>query len=155
MLPENGGATTRGDSVEEIRALMRRWFEECNKGEAAFMAVFDDMHTADIVVQGGGGEETRGVEGFRELCREWLRAFPDLHFTVEDILVDGDRVATRHTWTGTHKGELQGIPPTNKRVMSWEIEIDRVEKGRIAEVWTRYDTLGVMQQLGLSPLGEK
>lgn len=142
-------------SAKEIKTLMHRWFEECNKGKDAFMAVFDELHTADIVIHGGSGEEIRDIKEFKRYCREWLSAFPDLHFTVDDIVVEGDRVATRHVWTGTHKGELQGIPPTNKKVISWEIEIDRIVGGKIAEVWTRYDTLGVMQQLGLVPTSRK
>lgn len=142
-------------SAREIKALIRRWFEECNKGEAAFMAVFDELHTADLVIHGGSGEEIRGIKEFKNYCREWLNAFSDLHFTVDDIIVEGDMAATRHAWTGTHKGELQGIPPTNRKVTSWEIEIDRIADGKIAEIWTRYDTLGVMQQLGLASTPRK
>jgi hypothetical protein len=70
---------------------MRRWFEECNKGKTAFMAVFDELHAADIVAHGGTGEEVRGLKNFKEYCLEWLNAFPDLHFTVDDIVVEGDR----------------------------------------------------------------
>ena len=138
-------------SVEEIKALMRRWFEECNKGKAAFMAIIDELHAIDIVCHGGGGEEICGLKDFKQEIDEWLSAFPDLHFTINDMVVEGDKVAIRTTWTGTHKGELKGVSPTNKKVTAWEIEIDRIADGKIAEVWTRYDTLGVMQQLGLVP----
>jgi predicted ester cyclase len=134
---------------------MRRWFEECNKGKTAFMAVFDELHAADIVAHGGTGEEVRGLKNFKEYCLEWLNAFPDLHFTVDDIVVEGDRVAVRSSWTGTFRHELKGIAPTDKKVTSWEIEIDRVANGKIAEIWTRYDTLSVMQQLGLAPTAKK
>jgi len=71
------------------------------------------------------------------------------------MVVEGDRVAIRSMWTGTHKGEIKGISPTNTKVTSWEIEIDRIADGKIAEVWTRYDTLGLMQQLGLAPTSEQ
>jgi hypothetical protein len=142
-------------SAKEIKALMRRWFEECNKGKTAFMAVFDELHAPNIVYHGGGGEEIRGRKDFKQYCSEWLSAFPDIHFTIDDMVVEGDKVAVRLTWTGTHKGELQGIPPTNKKVTSWEIEIDRVAKGKIAEIWTRYDTSSVMQQLGPETIPNK
>ena len=142
-------------SAKEIKALMRRWFDECNKGEAAFMGVFDELHADDIVIHGGTGEEIRGLKDFKQYCKEWLSAFPDLHFTVNDMVVEGDRAAIRSTWTGTHKGELAGIAPTNKKVTSWEIEIDRIAGGKIAEVWTRYDTLSVMQQIGLASTPKK
>jgi predicted ester cyclase len=71
------------------------------------------------------------------------------------MIVEGDKAAIRTTWTGTHKGEIKGIPTTNKKVTAWEIEIDRVVDGKIAEVWTRYDTSGLMQQLGLVPTPEQ
>ena len=142
-------------SSEEIKALMRRWFEECNKGKTAFMAVFDELHAPDIVYHGGAGEEIHGIGDFKKECEEWLSAFPDLHYTIDDMVVEGDKVAIRHTSTGTHTGEIKGIPPTNKKVAMCEIEIDRVAGGKIAEVWTRYDTLGLMQQLGLAPTSEQ
>jgi len=138
-------------SAKEIKALMRRWFEAANKGKMAFVVVFDELHAADIVIHGGAGEEIYGLKNFKQFCMEWFSAFPDLHFTIDDMVVEGDRVAVRSKWTGTHIGELEGIPPTNKKVTVWEIEIDRIAGGKIAEIWTRYDTQGVMQQLGLAP----
>lgn len=142
-------------SVEEIKALARRWFEEWNKGKAAFMAVVDELHAIDIVLHGGGGEEIRGLKNFKQECDDLFGVFPDLHFTVDDMFVEGDKVAIRYTWTGTHKGEFKGIPPTNKKVTVWEIEIDRIADGKFAEIWTRYDTLGLMQQLGIVPTAGK
>lgn len=143
-------------SAEEIKALARRWFEEANKGKAAFMAVIDELHATDIVCHGGGGEETRGLKDLKRDLIEWFNAFPDLHFTVSDMVVEGDKVAIRYTWTGTHKGEIQGILPTNKKVTMWEIQIDRIAGGKFAEIWARYDTLSFMQQLGIvSTQGEK
>jgi predicted ester cyclase len=142
-------------AAEEIKALMRRWFEEANNGKTAFMAVFDELHAIDIVGHGGDGGEIRGLNHFKKECDEWLSGFPDLHFTIDDMIVEGDKVAIRTTWTGTHKGEIKGILPTNKKVTAWEIEIDRIVDGKIAEIWTRYDTLGLMQQLGLVPTSEE
>ena len=118
------------------------------------MAVMDELHTADIVFH-GTGEDIRGLEDFKRECSGLYNAFPDLHFTISDMVVEGDKVAVRYTWTGTHKGELEGIPPTNKKVTMWEIEIDRIAGGKFAEIWTRYDTLGLMRQLGLVPTSEK
>lgn len=119
------------------------------------MVVVDELHAADFIGHGGGGEENRGLKDLKRDLVEWFNAFPDLHFTVDDMVVEGDKVAFRYTWTGTHKGEIKGIPPTNKRVTMWEVEIDRFAGGKLAEVWARYDTLGLMQQLGLVPTSEK
>ncbi len=142
-------------SVEEIKAIGRRWFEEWNKGKAAFMAVIDELHTNDLVYHGGGGEEIRGLENFKQECDDLFMAFPDLQFTVDDMVVEGDTIAIRYTWTGTQTGEFGGIPPTNKRVTACEIEIDRIANGKFAEIWARYDTLGMMQQLGVVPAAGK
>jgi steroid delta-isomerase-like uncharacterized protein len=119
------------------------------------MAAIDELHATNVVFHGGTGEEVRGLRDFKKECDEWLSAFPDLHFTINDMVVEGDKVAIRTTWTGTHKGKIKGIPPTNKKVTAWELEIDRFADGKIAEVWTRYDTLGLMQQLGLVSTSEQ
>ncbi len=138
-------------SAEEIKALERRFIGELNKGKAAAMAAIDELCATDFVTHSGTGEDIRGIKDFKQDCSEWYRVFPDIHFTIEDMVVEGDKVAVRHTWTGTHKGEPKGIPPTNKKVIMWEIYIDRIVGGKFAESWVRYDTLGLAQQLGLVP----
>jgi predicted ester cyclase len=70
-------------------------------------------------------------------------AFPDLHITIDDVVAEGDKVATRWTLRGTHKGEFTGITPTGKQLAMWGMSIDRVVGGRIVETWIRYDTLGL------------
>ena len=138
-------------SAEEIKALGRRYVEEVNKGKAAAMAVIDELFSPDFVFHSGAGEDIRGLENFKKQLSEFFSAFPDVHFTFDDMIVEGDKVAVRFTWTGTHKGELMGISPTNKKWTMWEISIDRIAGGKFVEEWNRYDTLGLMQQLGLVP----
>jgi steroid delta-isomerase-like uncharacterized protein len=142
-------------SVKETKALVRRWFEEANKGKAAAMAVIDELCSNNIVYHGGGGEETRGLKGYKQRESEVFNAFPDLYSTIDDMVVEGDKVATRFTMTGTHKGEFVGVPPTNKKLTVWAISIDRIANGKFAETWARYDTLGLMQQLGVAPTPKK
>ena len=77
------------------------------------------------------------------------KAFPDLHFKVEDILAEGDRVAYRLTVSGTHKGEFQGIPPTNKKVSFSSTGISNIVDGKVGEDRVDADTMGLMQQLGV------
>jgi len=67
------------------------------------------------------------------------------------MVAEGDKVAVRVTGTGTNKGAFRGIPPTNKKVTLWMIQIDRIAGGKFVEGWSRYDTFGLMQQLGLIP----
>ena len=71
------------------------------------------------------------------------------------MVAEGDKVAYRWTLTGTHKGEFEGIPPTNKKVTVWAISISRIAGGKIVEDWSRVDTLGLMQQLGVVPTPKK
>jgi predicted ester cyclase len=144
-------------SEKEIKALVRRFFKEYNKGKAAAMAIADKLCATNFVYHGGGGEEIRGLKEFKQQESEVFSAFPDLHFALDDMVVEGDKVAMRITMTGTHKGEFRGIPPTNKKVTVWAISIDRIVGGKFVEEWGRYDTLGLMQQLGVvsTPKKEK
>jgi predicted ester cyclase len=80
-----------------------------------------------------------------------VEAFPDLRLTVEDIFCEGDMVAARVAFRGTHRGEFQGIPPTGKEVAFSSIEIDRMVDGKVAEHWFEMDLLGLMGQLGAIP----
>jgi predicted ester cyclase len=78
-------------------------------------------------------------------------AFPDLHHTFEDQAAEGDKVATRLTFRGAHNGDFQGIPPTGKAVAFGDTVIDRFWDGKLAEHWSMFDMMGLMQQLGVIP----
>jgi len=136
-------------SAKENKALVLRFFEESNKGKAAAMAVIDELCATNIVYHGGGGEEIRGLKDYKQSTSESYKVSPDLHFTIDDMVVEGDKVAVRFTLTGTHKGEFMGRPPTNKKLTMWGINIYRVVGGKFVEGWERADTLGSMQQLGV------
>jgi len=142
-------------SAKEIKALERRWFEESNKGKAAGMTVINELHATDYVFHSGTGKDIRGLKDYKQFMSETYRAFPDLHVTIDDLVVEGDKVAIRWTMTGTHKGEIEGISPTNKKITIRGISIERVVGGKFVETWERYDTLGFMQQLGLVPTPKK
>ena len=136
-------------SAEELKALERRFFEELNKGKAAAMTVIDELCVTDFVWHPGTGEDIRGLKDYKQFNNEAYSAFPDVHLTVDDIVAEGEKAAVRFTITGTHKGEVRGVPPTSKKVTVWGISIDRIAGGKFVESWERYDTLGWMQQLGL------
>jgi steroid delta-isomerase-like uncharacterized protein len=95
--------------------------------------------------------EATGAQGLKEVFARLLRAFPDLHITVEDLIEEGDKVVGRNSITGTHQGEYMGIPPTGKTVTYNEIFIFRFDNGRIAETWGVVDVFLQMQQLGVIP----
>jgi steroid delta-isomerase-like uncharacterized protein len=142
-------------SAEEIRALMHRFFEEWNKGKAAAMAVMDECYATNVVVHGSSGAVYHGLKDYKQYLNELFSAFPDNHLTIDDLIVEGDKVVTRFTITGTQKGEYVGVPATNKKFTNWEITIDRIVDGKFVEEWSRRDNLGIMQQLGLIPTPKK
>jgi steroid delta-isomerase-like uncharacterized protein len=140
-------------SAKEIKALTRRFIEEWNKGKAAAMAVIDEMYATNFVSH--GDEDIRGIKNVKKSTSEEFSAFPDLHFTIDDMVAEGDKVAARITMTGTHKGEYMGAPPTNKKITIRAIAIERFAGGKIVEEWGMTDTLGLMQQLGVVPTPKK
>ena len=141
-------------STKDLKALEHRFFEQWNKGKAAAMAIIDET-CANNVVWHETGEDVRGIKDFRKAMGEFYDAFPDQHFAVDDMIAEGDKVATRYTITGTHKGAYRGMPATNKKVKLWAIEIDRIVGGKFVEGWIRFDTLSMMQQLGVIPTPKK
>jgi steroid delta-isomerase-like uncharacterized protein len=136
---------------KDLKSLGRRFINEFNKGEEAAMAVIDEMVAADFVYHQGTGEDIHGLKDYKQSMREMFSAFPDIHWTIDDMIVEGDKAAIRYTITGTHKGELMGILATNKKVTISVIGIDRLDGGKLVEAWDRMDTLGLMQQLGVIP----
>jgi steroid delta-isomerase-like uncharacterized protein len=96
-----------------------------------------------------GGHEIQGPDGARREVAAWRSAFPDLHFTLEDLLVEGDRVVARWTCSGTHRGMFRELAPTGKRVTFTGMTLYRLAEGKIAEQWTVEDGIGLYQQLGL------
>jgi len=139
-------------SAEEIRALERRFFNEYNKGKAAAMTVMDEFYATDIVFHSATGEDIHSLKDYKQHNSEFYDAFPDIHWTIDDMIVEGNKKATRFTVTGTHKGGYKGIAATNKKVTIRAISISRRNAGgKIVEEWHMYNALGLMQQLGLAP----
>jgi steroid delta-isomerase-like uncharacterized protein len=137
-------------SAKDLKALVRRFFEEYNKGKAAAIAAMDELYAADFLMHDGTGNDIH-LKDLKQSESEVFSAFPDVHFTIDDMVVEGDKVAVRFSFNGTRKGEFMGIPPTNKKVTEWAISIYRIARGKFVEAWERYDTMGFMQQLGLIP----
>ena len=92
-----------------------------------------------------------GLDGLKDILRAFRAAFPDMHWTVEEQISEGDKVATRFEWTGTHRGEFLGVPATGRPVKVWGIVIDRFDGGKIKDTRIIMDTLGLMAQLGVFP----
>jgi steroid delta-isomerase-like uncharacterized protein len=134
------------------KATFKRLYDAVITGDAEVIS-----QTIDAVVEPNvlyHGPIMGGATGAQALKQVWpvlLRAFPDLHVTVEDVIAEGDKVVFRDTVTGTHQGEYRGLPPTGKSVTYNEIFIRRFAGGRIAEIWGVVDVFSQMQQLGAIP----
>lgn len=138
-------------SAEGNKAIARRFYEELF-GEGN-LDLADEIVTPDFVVHDpnvpGGG--VRGPEGLKGFVSMYRGAFPDLHMDIRDQVAEGDEVGTRFVATGTHRGELMGIPPTGNRVEVGAFTLHRFSDGKISEDWANYDALGMMRQLGAVP----
>ena len=93
----------------------------------------------------------RGPEAVRQAVQMYVHAFPDLHFEVEQILASGDHVMLRWVATGTHGGELMGIPPRNRRVVTHGCTVEEVRNGKLVREWIYWDTGNLLRQIGVLP----
>ncbi len=122
-------------STEENKKAVRRVFEEImNKGD---LRAVDELVADDYRVSEPPGIPP-GKEGFRALVNMYRTAAPDLKMTIEDMIAEGDQVATRWTATGTMTGEMMGIPPSGQKVTFNAISWLRLKGGKIAEEWTNF-----------------
>jgi steroid delta-isomerase-like uncharacterized protein len=134
--------------VESVMEHERIWIEGLNRGD---VSAAESVFAPDCVVHMTGvAEPIRGVGPFKELITGLLRAFPDLHLTIEDQLVQGDSVAFRWHATGTHTGPLGAAPPTGKRIMLDGLIVDRMGGGKVRERWEQWDQSLMLQQLGFA-----
>ncbi len=135
-------------STETNKAGMRRMFEEgWNQGD---LGVVDELLAADA-----HDHHDPDVPSFPEHLKETIvlfrRAFPDLRYTIEDMIAEGDKVACRVTLTGTHRGVFNGIPPTGRAIRVEQIHIARIVAGKGREHWAALEMLTLLQQLGAIP----
>lgn len=135
----------------DIPDTTRRAYDLINAGD---IDGFGELIADDFVEH----EETPGFaptkDGVLEFFRMYLTAFPDLRMHPEEVLVSGDKTVTRARATGTHQGELMGMPPTGKSVDVELIDIMRFnDAGMMSEHWGLVDMLSMMQQLGAIPEG--
>lgn len=139
-------------STEELKAMARRYIEEVwNQGK---LDLIDEMFAPDYINHTPSPGQVAGPAGIKQLIASFRKAAPDLHYTINDMIAEGDRVVTHWTAQGTHLAELMGVPPTGKRITVSAIVIDRIVNGRIVEHWAGRDDLGLFQQLGLIPSPE-
>jgi steroid delta-isomerase-like uncharacterized protein len=140
-------------SAEANQALLRRaWDEVYGRRNLQFIEEF----VLDDVIAHEPDGDVRGVEELRRYLATYLAAFPDTRLTVEDVIAEGDKVVSRYTVSGTHTGTTEEYgAATGKQVVIEGITVYHFKSGKLAEMWDRYDNMGVMQQLGLVSEAER
>ena len=135
--------------LADMKVLVRRLFEEVwNQGN---LAAIDELFAPSYIRYDPAAPEAKGLAGFKQLVVMLRTAFPDLHFTLEEIIAEDDKVMTRALLRGTHRGEYLGIAPTGKPVAVMGMVVLRIAQGKFQEGWLMMDNLGLLQQLGMVP----
>jgi steroid delta-isomerase-like uncharacterized protein len=132
------------------KVLDRRILEDVWNGR--HVEVLDELLAPDFTFHDPQSPfPVKGAEAYKQFVRYYLGAFPDLHFTIEHQISDGESVMTRWSCTGTHKGDLRDIPATGRPIALTGITCARISGGRFVEGWSNWDALGMLQQLGVIP----
>jgi steroid delta-isomerase-like uncharacterized protein len=136
-------------SAEANKALIRRYYEELwNRWD---LAVADEIIADDLTFRGSLAVTVRGRDGFKQYVALVRSAFPDFHNTIEELVAEGDRVAARLKYRGTHQGDLFGMAPTGRKVSYAGAAFFRITEGKIVNGWILGDILGLLRQLGALP----
>ncbi len=120
-------------SIEQNRAVVKRNFDEVwNQGN---LVAADEIFSPDYVRHWPDGRDVFGSEATKQAVKAFHAAYPDMQFTIQDLIAEGDRVATRYTFRGTQRGEFMGVAATNELQTSSGMIIYRLVEGRIVEDW--------------------
>ena len=130
-------------------AVLNRFIEEViNQGK---LSVCDEIVEENFIELDPLPGQRQGREGLKEVIAMMRAAFPDIHWVIDETIASSEKVVSRFTWTGIHRGPFLGIPPTGKHVSVKGVVIDRISGGRMADSRILMDSLGMMQQLGVIP----
>jgi steroid delta-isomerase-like uncharacterized protein len=137
---------------QDNATVVRRFVDEViNQGQ---IDRADQFVWEDVIEQVPLPGQGPGLEGLKDILRAMRAGFPDLLFSIQEQIVEEDKVVSRFEWTGTHHGVFLGVPATRRSVRVWGIVIDRLQSSRIKETRIIMDTMGLMMQLGAIPSPE-
>jgi steroid delta-isomerase-like uncharacterized protein len=132
--------------LEQNKEVIRRyWIGKWNERRPE---ILDDLQIPDVVYH-GYPYQMNGLEEYKQAYSMFLSAFHDTKITIEEMIAEGDKVMTRATLSGVHKGELEGILPTGNSITMSGFTVFRLVNGKIAEEWEIWDLLGLNLQLGM------
>jgi len=132
-------------SLEENKAIVRKMFEAIDRQN---LALLDELMAPDFVLH-MHAKQAQGWEVGRQVVEDEIKAFPDLHVAIEEIIAEGDKVCVRLKETATHIGEYHGLAPTGNKLSYTVVAIWRIVEGKIVEGWIVYDQLDFLKQLGV------
>jgi steroid delta-isomerase-like uncharacterized protein len=141
-------------SVQANKAILDRHFNQVlNQGQ---LDVIDEIYTSDYTldapVRSDGSSQARGLTQGREQLKQrvalFRTAFPDIHFSQDDVVGENDTVVVRYTYRGTHRGVFAGVEPSGRSITIMGILIAQLKDGRIQEAWSAFDSAELMKQLG-------
>lgn len=139
-------------SVEENKAIARRVYEAINQAiRTGNMSPLDAVIAANAVDHNPAPGQGPGLEGIKQAFSAFAPAFSNSQLSIDDMIAEGDKVASRVTQRATHTGDFQGIPATGKQVTQTGIDFLRIAGGKVVERWGEFDNLGLLQQLGAIP----
>ena len=134
---------------QENKGILHRWCDEgFNEGN---VELADQLYDVDVRYFEPAAGEVRGLTALKQFVQSWRTAFPDARLRIEEQVAEGDRVATRWTFTGTHQGTFRGVPPTNEKITMGAMYFYRIASGKVVEIHAMVDSLGLMRQLGALP----
>jgi predicted ester cyclase len=135
-------------SAAENEAVFRRWIDAFNDRDRQAEA---DARAPGYVAHAPGATGPLDADAWVEFIFDvFVGAFPDLRLTIEEIGCSEDTVAARMAFRGTHRGEFQGLPPTNREVAFTSVELNRMVDRKVAEHWFEFDQVKLLEQLGLA-----
>ena len=134
------------DAAELNRALTRRFFQE------VWNDADEDAIDRYVAADAAGNDPTFGAgrEAFRAQWRKWQSAFTDLHFAIEEIVAEPDKVVARWVLTGRHTGTFLGVPATGREISVHGMSLDHIKDNQIVSGFDAWDELGLRRQLGVT-----
>ncbi|UCH26260.1 MAG: ester cyclase [Trueperaceae bacterium] len=135
-------------SLENNKAVARQFYRILETGD---ISMADEIVAADYVNHNAIPGQKAGLEGYKDVVRSLRTSLPDIRYTIEDQVAEGDKVVTRYTAKGTHQGEFLGVAATGKPITMTALVLQRVVDGKIQESWLELDMLSVLRQMGEIP----
>jgi steroid delta-isomerase-like uncharacterized protein len=136
--------------TDALKTLAQRFVDEVINAQD-LQAALTELVAEDFVEQNPLPGQGPGRTGLADVLGGMFAAFPDLHWVPQEMIAEQDRVASYSIWTGTHRGEFMGIPPTGRAVTVEAWTIDRFAAGRLVESRILMDVVGLLGQLGVLP----